>query len=102
MNKTTAKGVLADLLEAYNECTYGDYFYEYGDVVCEAVKCILGEQPPKTNADHIRSMTDDELAKLLLDGVAEKVCPNGCDGCDGDCDGKMLNWLKQPYKEDPE
>ena len=53
----------------------------------------------KTNADHIRSMTDEELAKLLLDPVDEKVCPNGCDGCDGDCDGKMLNWLKQPYKE---
>ena len=52
-----------------------------------------------TNADHIRSMTDEELAKLLLDPVDEKVCPNGCDGCDGDCDGKMLNWLHQPYEE---
>ena len=53
----------------------------------------------KTNADHIRSMTDEELAELLLDGVYEKVCPNGCDGCDGDCEGHMLNWLKQPYEE---
>ena len=67
-------------------------------------KCLISKEiataQPVTNADHIRSMADEELVKLLLDGVAEKVCPNGCDGCDGDCDGRMLNWLKQPYRED--
>ena len=62
-------------------------------------KCERYRPNCKTNADHIRSMTDEELAELLLNGNSSKVCPNGCDGCDGDCDGKMLNWLKQPYKE---
>ena len=53
-----------------------------------------------TNADHIRSMSDEELAKLLLNGNVSDVCPNGCDTCDGDCDKRMLDWLKQPYGGD--
>lgn len=43
---------------------------------------------PKTNADHIRAMTDEELAEFL----------------EGDFGNMMTNtalrWLKQPYKED--
>ena len=77
-----------------------DFSAQYKEVLCEECLKVLGwESTPITNADHIRSMTDEELAKLLLDGVAEKVCPNGCDGCDGDCEGHMLDWLKQPYEE---
>ena len=45
MNKNTAKGVLTDLLYAYAADEYGDYFYEHGDAVCEAVECIMREQP---------------------------------------------------------
>ena len=51
-----------------------------------------------TNADRIRSMTDDELGGLLdsvygegwIDGAAEEW-ENDFSYCD---------WLKQPYKED--
>ena len=41
----------------------------------------------KTNADHIRSMTDEELADFLVD-LAD--------------DGDLLirDWLKQPYREE--
>ena len=56
------------------------------------------EQP--TNADHIRSMTDDELGSVLFGALGSVICPNGCDNCDGDCDKHALDWLKQPYKED--
>ena len=45
----------------------------------------------KTNADHIRSMTDEELAKLF-----EEV---GYDSMEHRST-YWLNWLKQPYKED--
>ena len=45
----------------------------------------------KTNADHIRSMTDEELATLL-----EEV---GYDSMEHRS-AYWLNWLKQPYKED--
>lgn len=55
-----------------------------------------------TNADRIRSMTDEELADYIY-GVSEGTKP--CVLCDGDCDfceeteeeckGKIKNWLKQ-------
>ena len=67
----------------------------------------LYRKPIKTNADHIRSMTDEELAVFL-------ECFSGChycseherlenepllrgERCDEDCEKHMLNWLKQPY-----
>ena len=43
MNVITAKAILGELLEAYDECEHGDYFYDNGDVVCDAVECILEE-----------------------------------------------------------
>lgn len=52
---------------------------------------------PMTNADHIRSMTDEELVNVvpcplgfsMFRCTAEKPC--------GIC---KREWLKQPYKED--
>lgn len=66
-------------------------------------------QKVMTNADHIRSMSDEELAKFL-DGftgcnycseyeTAPFVGPGLCD-CDGKCKRHLVVWLKQPYKED--
>ncbi len=43
---------------------------------------------PPTNADHIRGMTDEELADLL-EGERGNMLP-----------GTALKWLQQPYKED--
>ena len=42
-----------------------------------------------TNADHIRSLTDEELAAFI-----DEVNYGGCSGYD-----HALDWLKQPYKE---
>lgn len=42
-----------------------------------------------TNADHIRSMTDEELAELLFE----------MQDIEYDHKGQPLDWLKQPYKE---
>ncbi len=49
----------------------------------------------KTNADHIRAMTDEEL-KLYLCYISDcAVCLwQSSSGC------KLKDWLKQPYKED--
>lgn len=74
-------------------------------------ECDLWPDPvPMTNADHIRSMTDEELANLLCTA-------DWCETCDqlreeGTCkamelDGPLskhcvsaaLRWLQQPYKE---
>ena len=63
---------------------------------------------PKTNADHIRSMTDEELAKTIIfyqqaamQYVVEQMgckAPPPDEIREGDYI-RMLDWLKQPYKE---
>jgi hypothetical protein len=60
---------------------------------------------PFTNADHIRSMTDEELAKFSAYQMSRRDCW-GCTWfwpCDYEketCTKFFLDWLKQPYKED--
>lgn len=64
----------------------------------------------RTNADHIRSMTDEELAAFLeCFGVCHYCSEHERlenepllrgERCDEDCEKHMLNWLKQLYKED--
>lgn len=48
-----------------------------------------------TNADRIRSMTDEELAVVIM-------CPHGIDGSlclpDHDCVKCTLEWLKKPVE----
>ena len=75
-------------------------------------ECDLWPDPvPMTNADHIRAMSDEELADLLCTA-------DWCETCDqmreeGTCkamelDGPLskhcvsaaLRWLRQPYKEE--
>ena len=56
---------------------------------------------PMTNADHIRSMTDEELAVWLCElnaGVRCGVCIGSslCKSGDGRSNG-MKKWLKQPH-----
>ena len=47
-----------------------------------------------TNADHIRSMTNEELARVLSPHIAVK----GACNCYRDWEEEILDWLKQPYK----
>ena len=58
--------------------------------------------PPKSNADLIRQMTDDELAKLLTEeGHPCNMCaPVYYCGSDSRCVDGVLLWLKQEVCED--
>ena len=61
---------------------------------------LLKEQKTQTNADKIRSMTDEELADFLdkCEGKGYQdspITPRNEDGYPMD----MLDWLKQPAKE---
>ena len=47
-----------------------------------------------TNADYIRSMSDEELARILSPHIAVK---SAC-SCYKDWEGEILDWLKKPYK----
>jgi hypothetical protein len=95
MTYPEAKQVLTGLLDAFDRDEHGDYFYDHGWEVCEAVILAMGAfediKVVKTNADHIRSMTDGELAELLHETDIRK----GATNLDG-----WIDWLKQPYKED--
>ena len=53
-----------------------------------------------TNADHIRAMTDKELAEFL--SHPRSVCPKlDCDKCEeDDCHVCMLEWLQKEAKDD--
>ena len=54
-----------------------------------------------TNADRIRSMTDEELAKMLPTKSMWNCPPDikTRGGCPGECVPCWLNWLKQEVKE---
>ena len=60
---------------------------------------VLESQIPKTNADRIRAMSDEELADVLH---SDALCPEGyiksC-GKFGDCIGCWVHWLQQPMEE---
>lgn len=64
--------------------------------------CDKHTHPPMTNADRIRSMTDEELAAFLCKkfGCHSDTCP-GIELCkpnEGKANG-LLKWLQQPVKE---
>lgn len=71
----------------------------FGDCLVAYEKATV---KPKTNADHIRSMTDEELAKIL--STACLGCPVvGCklhNYASYGCEKAFENWLKQPYEEE--
>ena len=66
-------------------------------------KCKKYKPNYTTNADHIRSMSDEELAKWIdwLFGRCEwcdtdKIATDDCN--DVECAPCILKWLKQPFK----
>ena len=65
--------------------------------------------PVPTNADHIRAMSDEELAEWIRNGISSDACdycPHNDFHCNGvPCHGKaeaekIIDWLQQPYEED--
>ena len=55
-----------------------------------------------TNAQYIRSMTDEELAKFIPNWSYTDACKCGEHyvDCNNECEQCVAEWLKQPYKED--
>ena len=51
-----------------------------------------------TNADHIRSMTDEELARFLAEFENRRSAAGG--GAVWKGAAHALEWLRQPYKEE--
>lgn len=79
---------------------------------CEVCKGKGAVEVPVTNADHIRSMTDEELAEFMFTMLGCVSCQNKlmrgkcteeyfemCIGSGQKCKEFYLKWLKQPHKE---
>jgi hypothetical protein len=56
------------------------------------------ETKPKTNADRIRAMTDEELAELYQKWTCPP-CPR--EEHYSDCTSCWLSWLRSPVEESP-
>jgi hypothetical protein len=74
----------------------------FGDCL-SAYEKATATAKPQTNADHIRSMTDEELAVAICQTQDQCSC---CELTETDgsctetlCVNAMVRWLKQPYKE---
>ena len=81
--------------------------------ICNNKKCSLGEcdqpetcaayVPVITNADRIRAMSDEKLAKMMTFGAGEFDCYE-CrrtedEPCDMNCEERCLEWLRKPVEE---
>lgn len=80
-----------------------EYYVGYSSYVIDNVLGWLKEyfeivEAPKTNADRIRTMSDEELAKLLLDGCRGAKCDEQPQNEYGsvNCFNCRMKWLKQP------
>lgn len=87
---------------AFAKCTVA-----YRGSACAALRWTYGlEDDPEiiTNADRIRDMTDEELARFLVDISGD--CTSLCEccaharRCTDKCIGGVREWLRQPVKED--
>lgn len=67
---------------------------------CTAVTYCPEATPPKTNADRIRCMTDEELASVITDDWCEIVCSGTYLCNDGTCEQHVLKWLKEEVKDE--
>ena len=65
----------------------------------QSISFCAGKKCPdrkESNADRIRSMTDEELANTITDDLCDRVCHSPL-SCDGNCEAQVLVWLKQEY-----
>lgn len=76
----------------------------YAQGICEktgvkirySTGCTYHNPKPMTNADRIRSMSDEELAEYMGDVQTWGGCPNhGARNCTENCADCWLDWLKQ-------
>ena len=83
-------------------CTGKRCIMQYDKVdpaTCPCVSYCLQATPPKTNADRIRSMSDEELAdNFSLWCCKSKTDDSYCKSF-GTCDKCWIDWLKQEAEE---
>ena len=62
---------------------------------------LIGHSKPATNTEKIMAIIHDKLLKLLYEEICHLRTAEECSRYDGgDCDQCVLDWLKQPVKEE--
>ena len=92
-------------------CKHLGYLFD-GDEVGERVWCgNIADSPvldmerdceyyvPQTNADRIRSMTDEELAEVLFGSCIEHIGVEECSHPEESCKSCVLDWLRAESEE---
>lgn len=64
--------------------------HEHYKATVALAKRLIDHSKPHTNADHIRAMSDEELAKYLFESGYDEGWPSAKDA---------LEWLQQPAEE---
>lgn len=76
---------------------------QYRDSTCAEQRVEYGLYDPLTNAERIRALSNDELARFLIDVefvsltadvCNEKYCDHNCDPCPHDCKDAVKRWLE--------
>lgn len=84
-------GCLCDNCKKHDDCSSGSgLVWPCGVYVPKAI----------TNADRLRAMTDEELARLMCDFFREcYLCPGSdlCNSMDGRANG-LIKWFQQPVE----
>lgn len=60
---------------------------------------LRDQKKPQTNADRIRSMTDEELAEVLFGSCIEHMGVEECSHPEEACKSCVLDWLKEESEE---
>lgn len=79
-------------MKCINCNSYFNFDELYKHRIAEVIK-------PKTNADRIRAMSDEELAELLSHGFPQDACDNSCDEFDRPCKPCVLDWLRKEVED---
>jgi len=105
------------IMATCKDCLHYDVCKSYGVIMHNSVKLKMTEEVEskcpyklfkskiiKTNADRIRAMSDEELAKWLNQcGCVCETCSDSANCVDPynrqKCINGVLNWLKQPAEE---
>jgi len=82
-----------------NHYNVGYSSYKLENVLAWRNECFEIMTSPHTNADRIRSMTDEELAEVLFGSCIEHMGVEECSHPEKACKSCVLDWLKAESEE---
>lgn len=82
-----------------NHYNVGYSSYKLENVLAWRDECFEVVEKPQTNADRIRSMTDEELAEVLFGSCIEHMGVEECSHPEEACKSCVLEWLREESEE---